>query len=196
MRIAMTMTLALLLTSCGGEEDFFDPNGNPVDTQLASGYWRLDYARTVDDDCFPESPDSRTSLVSYLPEGFTIDASTGSFQIEAVDYGTEGPVTCTLSGADFTCQPQRATPALGWTYQIVFSGRVRSSEQIQGQAAVKYLGLDPYNEEALGRAGIDFENCVSNMLLELTWSDWYSGSDPGGDFRGSIRTRMAFLLGV
>ena len=178
MRIAMTMTLALLLTSCGGEEDFFDPNGNPVDTQLASGYWRLDYARTVDDDCFPESPDSRTSLVSYLPEGFTIDAYTGSFQIEAVDYGTEGPVTCTLSGADFTCQPQRATPALGWTYQIVFSGRVRSSEQIQGQAAVKYLGLDPYNEEALGRAGIDFENCVSNMLLELTWSDWYSA--PGG----------------
>ena len=40
MRIAMTMTLALLLTSCGGEEGFFDPNGNPVDTQLASGYWR------------------------------------------------------------------------------------------------------------------------------------------------------------
>ena len=178
MRIAMTMTLALLLTSCGGEEGFFDPNGNQVDTQLASGYWRLDYARTVDDDFFSESPDSRTNLVSYLPEGFTIDASTGSFLIEAVDYGTEGPVTCTLSGADFTCQPQRATPALGWTYQIVFSGRVRSSEQIQGQAAVKYLGLDPYNEEALGRAGIDFENCVSNMLLELTWSDWYSA--PGG----------------
>ena len=52
--------------------------------------------------------------------------------------------------------------------------RVRSYEQIQGQAAVKYLGLDPYNEEALRRAGIDFENCVSNLILELTWSDWYS----------------------
>ena len=180
MRITMTMTLALLLTSCGGEDGFFDPNGNPVDTPLASGYWRLDYARTVDDDCFPESQDSRSDLVQYLPEAFTIDASAGSFQIEAVDYGTEGPVTCRLSGAEFTCQPQRATPAIGWTYQIVFTGRVRSYEQIQGQAAVKYLGLDPYNEEALRRAGIDFENCVSNLILELTWSDWYSDSAPGG----------------
>ena len=143
MRIAMTMTLALLLTSCGGEEDFFDPNGNPVDTQLASGYWRLDYARTVDDDCFPESPDSRTSLVSYLPEGFMVDASTGSFQIEAVDYGTEGPVTCTLSGADFTCQPQRATPALGWTYQIVFSGGSAHLNRFKDRPRSNTLGSTP-----------------------------------------------------
>ena len=178
MRIAILLTLTASLVGCGTDEGFFGENGNAVDSQLASGYWRLDYARTGDDDCFPESQDSRTNLVGYLPEGFTIDATSGSFQIEAVDYGTDGPVTCTLSGADFTCQPQRATPALGWTYQILFSGRLRSSEQIQGQAAVKYLGLDPYNEEALGRAGIDFENCVSNMLLELTWSDWYSA--PGG----------------
>ena len=56
----------------------------------------------------------------------------------------------------------------------LFSGRVRSSEQIQGQAAVKYPELDPNTEEVLGRAGIDFENCLSNMLLELTWSDWYN----------------------
>ena len=154
-------------------KDFFDPNGNPVDTQLASGYWRLDYARTVDDDCFPESPDSRTSLVSYLPEGFTIDAYTGSFQIEAVDYGTEGPVTCTLSGADLPAS-HSALPRLSAGPTRLCSRGGSAHRTDSGSAAVKYLGLDPYNEEALGRAGIDFENCVSNMLLELTWSDWYN----------------------
>ena len=82
MRITMTMILALLLTSCGGEEGFFDPNGDPVDTPLASGYWRLDYARTVDDDCFPESQDSRSDLVEYLPEAFTIDASRGASRLK------------------------------------------------------------------------------------------------------------------
>ena len=72
-----------------------------------------------------------------------VDASTGSFQIEAVDYGTEGPVTCTLSGADFTCQPQRATPALGWTYRLCSRGGSAHLNRFKDRPRSNTLGSIP-----------------------------------------------------
>ena len=170
MRLIIVLLTSILMLACGSDSWNYDYHSDS-DYPLASGYWRLDYARTIADNCFDDAPGNRPDVVDYLPQGFTIQATTNSFLIEAIDYGTDGPVSCPLTGAQFTCSPQRAS-TLTWTYQIVFSGNLRSYEVIQGQAFVRYLEADSYNQELFDEQGFDLEQCSSTILMELVWSDW------------------------
>ena len=167
--IVLAWMAALLLGGCGtfeGLNTTSDPRGESEDS-LATGFWRLNYARTAQDTCFGGG------LEGTLPNGFQVVGGVDTFEIEAVDYATPGPITCRLDGVRFTCEEQRSQIADGYIYKINFSGTLLDFQTIQGQARVFYEASNSETADYLEEIGVDISTCSSVLLMELTWADWY-----------------------
>lgn len=157
-----------------GTTDGTEPEPDPGLT-LASGVWTPTGLDVEEDPC-DWNNSMRTvglSIEAFLPSAFEVDASEGEFTIEAIDYGAQGPISCTISDDDFSCEQQRVAPlaydlgAIGWEYAIDFNGRATNEGLLQGTAVVSFPSVDPDSEGWLDYFGIDPSECTQVYSLEI-----------------------------
>jgi len=165
----------------GGEgEGEGEGEADPPEPTLASGEWAPSDAALTSDPCdwvavLDEYYDSE--ILDWLPTEFEVEGEEGSFQIEAQDYGAQGPITCTITDGQFTCEQQDVEPTYadlgyyGWEYEVDFSGEVIDENTIRGTAVVRYPSVDESTAYWLGTAGIESTDCDQTFELELSFDD-------------------------
>ena len=165
----------------GGTDDAAGTDGTdgtalPEARVLVSGEWAPTGLEVDDDPCrWATSMEwVGLSLSAVLPEAFDVDASENSFEIEAVDYGAQGPITCTIEDDAFSCEQQRVEPnayglgRAGWEYAIDFSGDVESDNVLRGTAVVSFPQVDSQSQGWLDYYDIALEDCTQVFTLELS----------------------------
>lgn len=142
---------------------------------LVSGVWSPTGLGVEEDPC--EWNDSmRTigfAIETFLPSEFEVNAGEGEFTIEAIDYGAQGPISCTITDDDFACEQQRVSPlpydlgANGWEYAIDFNGRATNERLLQGTAVVSFPSVDANSARFLEYLGVALEECTQVYSLEI-----------------------------
>ena len=150
-----------------GSSDFF----------IVSGIWRVDRATLIADTC-----DWDTQLRQFfgvgadelLPDDFTVVGEAGAFEIEANAYGASGPILCSLTEAEFSCETQSVTPedfdlgSMGWTYAIDFSGEVNNERSLFGAAEVSFPTVSEFLAPVFQALGVDSSQCKQTFELSLS----------------------------
>lgn len=162
-------------TTDGATDGGTDGTEPEPELTLASGVWSPTDLGVEDDPC--EWNDTIAtfglSVLDLLPSEFEVVAEEGRFTIEALSYGARGPISCTISGEEFTCEQQRVFPlaydlgAYGWEYAVDFSGRAPSAGLLQGTAVVSFPSVDGQSARAFEYYGIDVSACTQVYSLEL-----------------------------
>lgn len=144
--------------------------------ELIEGIWTVDDVELLDDVCdwdsFLESYYG-ISITSLMPSEFDVDSEPGAFEIEARDYGAQGPIDCTIEDDTFTCEAQTVSPldydlgSYGWEYRIEWSGEVDGEGSLIGTAVVSYPSIEYYTEQWLSYYGIDYTDCIQTFELVL-----------------------------
>ena len=142
---------------------------------LASGIWSPLGLGVEADPCdWNETMGSfGLSIEAFLPSEFEVVAEEGQFTIEALSYGARGPIDCTITGDEFSCEQQRVSPlaydlgAYGWEYAIDFNGQAPSERVLQGTAVVSFPSVDRQSAGWFDYYGIDISECTQVYSLEL-----------------------------
>ena len=157
-----------------------EENNGGFEGELLSGTWVVAGATLVEDPC-----DWDNQLRSFfgigadalLPRDFTVDASNGSFLIEANSYGAAGPIECIINNSDFSCETQSVTPIdfelgqMGWTYAIEFSGSITDERSLVGTTITSFPTISEYLVPVFEGLGVDTTQCIQNYELTLTFGE-------------------------
>ena len=157
-----------------------EPEEDEFEGSLLSGIWTVAGATLVEDSC-----DWDNQLRSFfgvgadalLPKEFTVEAGNGSFFIEANSYGAAGPIECTISGANFTCETQSVTPVdfdlgqMGWSYSIEFSGSITDERSLVGTTITSFPTVSEFLAPVFEGLGVDTSQCIQNYELTLVFSE-------------------------
>jgi hypothetical protein len=160
----------------GADDSPEDDEPAPTDV-VDSGTWQATAASIEDDPCqFDQylSTYLRLGISELLPTAFAVEGDVEGFQIEALDYGAEGPIDCAVDAdGAFDCEDQFVAPLdyglgdLGWVYQVRYFGVVESAGRLRGEAVVDYPSIDGDTAWVLDAVGLDISACTQTFFLEL-----------------------------
>lgn len=150
------------------------PESEPPEVSVYSGRWSAEDFPVLEDPCGLDD-----SLRAFgwdpsllLPQLFDVQSSESGFRIQAVDYGAQDEIVCTVSGRAFTCEPQTVVPVddfgfgeYGWVYEIVFSGEVQTGGLIEGTVVTSFPEIGTEWLDYARAYGIELEGCTQTHSL-------------------------------